>query len=266
MPVSYLMNFYLENQLGYTVLKAGMMLGIVSCISFFMSPIFGFISKKCGARVTSLLAIIFVFLGDLIFVFMNSSNNLKIIYTSFILMGFGIGATSPLYQSAFEEIPQDKNGIASGILNSFRQLTACLAIALVSTLSSHYTTQAIDNTKIRIIDTVNKNTVLEHQVKYTIYNKIKTSNTSNNIVFSKDMVDKLIEAREKRVLATVPNNRSAAVKKNFNVQSKEIHNILNEATSIKNDESNKIYNKCFLITAIAAALGLIAVPFNKNKV
>ncbi len=30
-------------------------------------------------------------------------------------------------------------------------------------------------------------------------------------------------------------------------------------------KATKIYNKCFLITAIIAALGLIAVPFNKKN-
>lgn len=100
MPISYLMNFYLENQLGYTVLKSGLILGIVSCISFIMSPIFGIISKKYGARVTSLLAIIFVSLGDLMFVFMNSSNNIKIIYISFIIVGFGLVRLPPHYIKA----------------------------------------------------------------------------------------------------------------------------------------------------------------------
>lgn len=83
MPISYLMNFYLENQLGYSVLKSGLILGIVSGVSFLTSPIFAIISKKYGARVISLLAIIFVSLGDLMFVFMNSSNNMKIIYSAF---------------------------------------------------------------------------------------------------------------------------------------------------------------------------------------
>ncbi|ABR35463.1 MFS transporter [Clostridium beijerinckii] len=161
MPISYLMNFYLENQLGYSVLKSGLILGIVSGVSFLTSPIFAIISKKYGARVISLLAIIFVSLGDLMFVFMNSSNNMNIIYSAFIVVGLGVASTSPLYKSAFDEVSKDKNGMASGILNSFRQLTACLAIALVSTLSSYYTTQAIENSKSRIIELVNNNTVLE---------------------------------------------------------------------------------------------------------
>ncbi|QAA32566.1 DHA2 family efflux MFS transporter permease subunit [Clostridium manihotivorum] len=265
MPISYLMNFYLEKQLGYTVLKSGLILGVVSGISFFMSPIFGIISKKLGARVTSLLAIVFVTLGDFMFVFMNSTNNMKTIYSAFILVGLGIGATSPLYQSAFEEVSQDKNGLASGILNSFRQLTACLAIALVSTLSSHFTTVAIDNTKNKIIDSVNKNTVLEQQVKTTINDKIMTSNTNSNTTFSKENADKMIAAQEKQVLSTVPDKMKAEVKAKFLVQTKEIYSIIDEASTIKADESNKVYNKCFLITAIVAALGLLAVPFNKKR-
>ena len=79
------------------------------------------------------------------------------------------------------------------------------------------------------------------------------------------MVDKLIETQEKTVLATVPDNMKPSVKEKFNVQTKEIYNILDESTVIKNDESNKVYNKCFLFTAIITLLGLIAVPFNKKN-
>lgn len=267
MPISYLMNFYLENQLGYSVLKSGMILGIVSGVSFLTSPIFGIVAKRYGARVISLSAIIFVSLGDLMFTFMNSSNNMIIIYSAFIIVGLGVASTSPLYKSAFDEISKDKNGIASGILNSFRQLTACLAIALVSTLSSYYTTQTIDNSKSRIIDLVNNNPVivLEDQVKSTIIDKIRTSDTSKNSFFSKDMVDKLIKEKEDTVLASTPDEMKLAVEENFNIQTKEIYKFLDKATEIKNDEINKVYNKCFLLTAIIAILGLIAVPFNNKK-
>ena len=265
MPISYLMNFYLENQLGYSVLKSGMILGVVSCISFTTSPIFGLIAKKHGARVISLSAVVFVSLGDFMFVFMNNSNNIKIIFTAFILVGLGLGSTSPLYKSAFEEISPNKNGIASGVLNSLRQLAACLAIALVSTLSSHYTTQAIDNTKIRMINTVNNNTVLEQQVKTTMTDKIKASNTSKSTGFTMEMADKLIQAQEISVLKAVPDNIKPSVKEKFQIQAQEVYNIIAESKTIKNDESNKVYNRCFTFTAIIAILGLIAVPFNKKS-
>lgn len=265
MPIAYLMNFYLENQLGYAVLKSGLILGVVSITSFVMSPIFGIISKKTSARVTSLLAVVLVCLGDLMFVFMNSSNNMTVIYSAFVIVGLGIGATAPLYQSAFEEISLDKNGNASGILNSLRQLTACIAIALVATLSTHFTTIAVDNTKSGIINKVNENKVLEQQVKDTIASQIKTSKGSSANGFSKEMVHNLVLKQEKLVLATVPASAKTAVTDKFSIQEKEIYKIVDEGQIIKTDESNKVYNKCFLIVGIIAVFGLIAVPFNTKK-
>lgn len=265
MPISYLMNFYLENGLGYSVLKSGLIIGITSAVAFVMSPIFAIISKKTSAKVVSFLAITFVSIGNLMFVFMNSTNYMKIIYSAFIILGLGIGATTPLYQSAFEEISEDKNGIASGILNSLRQLTACIAIALVATLSSHFTTIAIQNTKDKIINKINENVILEQQVKETIIGMIKTSKSNSNYTFSKDMVHNQVQLQEKRVLATVPSYMQGAVMEKFNVQEQEIYKIVDEANTIKVDESNKVYNKCFLITGIIAAFGLLAVPFNSKK-
>lgn len=265
MPISYLMNFYLENQLGYTVLKSGLIIGITSATAFVMSPIFGIISRKTSAKVISFLAIIFVSSGNLMFVFMNSTNNMKIIYSAFILLGVGIGATTPLYQSAFEEISEDKNGIASGILNSLRQLTACIAIALVATLSSHYSSIAIDNTKNKIINKVNENVVLEQQIKDTINTRIKASKASGDTGFSKETVHNLMQQQEKIVLSGISPNMKSAVMAKFDNQKKEIYNIIDEAKIIKADESNKVYNKCFLITGIIAAFGLLAVPFNSKK-
>ena len=262
MPISYLMNFYLENQLGYSVLKSGLIIGITSVTSCIMAPIFAVISKRTSPRVVSLLAVVFISLGDLMFVFMNSNNNTKIIYVAFVILGLGLASTTPLYQSAFEEISLDKNGMASGILNSLRQLTACIAIALVSTLSTLYTNTAVDNTKNKIIEKVNENVVLEQKVKDTINDKLNNSSYSNGQGLSKEMVHNLVSENEKIVLATVPENMRASILEKFKEQENEINNVLVEATKIKEDESNKVYNKCFMITGIIALFGLFVVPFN----
>ncbi|MDP4094177.1 MAG: DHA2 family efflux MFS transporter permease subunit [Bacillota bacterium] len=265
MPISYLMNFYLENGLGYSVMKAGLILGLVSAVAFVMSPIFGLISKKTSARVVSLFAVIFVSLGNLEFVFMNSTNNMKVIYSAFILLGLGLGATTPLYQSAFEEISEDKNGIASGLLNSMRQLTACIAIALVATLSSQFTTVAVHNTQDKMISNVNQSIVLQQEVKNKINGMIKTANTSDNLTFSKKTIHDMVLKEESTALANVPLDMQSGVKQKFNVQEQEMYKIADKANTIKHDETNKVYNKCFLITGILALLGLFAVPFNKKR-
>lgn len=265
MPVSYLMNFYLENNLGYSVLKSGLMLGVVSLTSLFMAPINALIAKKISVKIPSFFAVLFVVLGNLTFVFMNSKNNINIIYTGFILMGMGVGAVTPLYQSAFDEISKDKNGMASGILNSLRQLTACIAIALIATLSTHYKNVAVDNTKARIINKVNSSTILEKQVKDEITFQIKKADSDSEGGFSKSMIKSELEYKEKAVLSTTPDRFKPIVMQKFQAQGKEIYNIVDDAKTIKDDETNKVYNKCFLIIGVISVLGIICVPFNSKK-
>ncbi|MBV4417396.1 DHA2 family efflux MFS transporter permease subunit [Clostridium tyrobutyricum] len=265
MPLSYLMNFYLQNQLQYSVLKAGLTIGISSLVSFFASPIMGLILKKTSGRVTAFIAIVCIALGDFLFVFMNSSNNIKIIHIAFIIAGLGIGATSSLYQTAFENIPKNKNGIASGILNSVRQVVACIAIAFVSTLSSHFAVAAANSTKTQILNRVNSSVVLSQNIKTTITNHINTAKLNSTSTFSKDQLAKSIENNEKQVLKGVPENMQGTVKERFNTQKNEIYKIVDYAKTTKDNETIKIYNKCFLIIGIITAFGLIVVPFNCKK-
>ena len=56
-----------------------------------------------------------------------------------------------------------------------------------------------------------------------------------------------------------------SVVEKFRIEEQEIFKIVNEAKVIKTDESNKVYNKCFLIIGIISSFGLIAVPFNVKK-
>ncbi|OPJ64472.1 MFS transporter [Clostridium oryzae] len=265
MPVSYLMNFYLEDQLGYSTLKSGLILGIASVVSFLMSPIFAIISRKVSVRLTSFLAVVFVSLGDLTLTFVNSTNHIRIIYAAFIIAGLGIGATTPLYQSAFEEVPKDKNGVASGIQNSIRQVAACIAIALVSTLSTHYSGIAVDNVKNKITNYVNQDTVIEQKVKNVINSKMKNMKSDEKSGFSRKIIHNMVEKQESKVLKGIPQNMRTVVKIKFKKQEKEIYKVIDKARKVRTDEINKVYSKCFLIVGIIDLLGLIAVPFNKVR-
>lgn len=264
MPVSYLLNFYFENTLGYSVLRAGLMMGIPSLTALITAPFIGVIAKKISARIISFVSIGLVAAGNFMFVFMNSSNYMTLIIIAFILLGLGVRVVTMLYQTAFEEISKDKNGIASGILNSLRQVAACIAIALVATLSAHYTTTAVQNTKDRIVAEVNNNTILEQKVKAVIASKIENSQGKTYNGFSKEAVHSMVIKQEKTVLATVPDKMKAEVIKKFDVQEKEIYKIIGDSSDIRDEETYKVYNKCFLITGIISVFGLIVVPFNKK--
>lgn len=265
MPVSYLLNFYFENTLGYSVLKAGLMMGIPSVAALISAPLLPLIAKNISDRVVSFVSIVIVAAGNLMFAFMNKENHMTIIITAFILLGIGVRITTSLYQTAYEEISKDKNAMASGIQNSLRQLCACIAIALVSTLSSNFMTTAVQNTKNRMLAEISRSTVLEAQVKTSFNDKIKVSNSKNSSGFSKSAVHNIFISKEAVILKNVPDKMKNSVIKNFKVQEKEVDKIVDDASKVKEEESYKVYNKCFLITGIISIFGLIAVPFNKKK-
>jgi len=265
MPVAYLLNFYFENTLGYSVLRAGLVMGIPSLTALLTAPLMPVVYKKLSPRSVSLISIIIVVTANLMFVFMNRSNYLPIICFAFILLGIGVRITTILYQTTYEEISKDKNGMASGIQNSLRQLSACIAIALVSTLSSHFTTVAIQNTKDRIVNEIHSSTILENKVKDSFKMAIRTSQEKSNSSFSREAVHKMFVSEEKTVLMQVPDRMKTSVVQNFIKQEREVNRIIDDSKAIKDEESYKVYNKCFLVTGIIAMLGLLAVPFNRKR-
>jgi len=180
-------------------------------------------------------------------------------------MGIGVRITTLLYLTAYEEISNDKIGIASRIQNSTRQLTTCIAIALLSTLSVHYTFAAVDHTKTAMISEVNDSDVLDQSVKDEFINAVGSSSGLVSTDDSKEMVHTLLSAKVKSVLATLSKDQQSAVTESFRVQETEIDSILEHIAVVKENESYKVYNKCFMIIGIIALFGMIAVPFNHKR-
>lgn len=267
MPISYLINFFFENTLGYTVLKTGLLMGIPSLTALLSTPLMPFLSKRVSARVISLISVVIAFTGNLLLTFMNSTNYMWIICITFVLMGIGVRITTILYQTAYEEIPRDKNGIASGIQNSLRQLTACIAIALVSTLSTHYSDVAVNHTKAELIHEINQSSVLNQNIKdavVTAANSAKTTGSSNLKSAQKEVHERIL-MQEQSTLAATPKEQQAAVKHAFEKQETELQRILNRVKNVSINQSYQVYNKCFRVTGFLTLLGIIAVPFNRKR-
>lgn len=265
MPISYLINFFFENTLGYSVLKTGLLMGIPSLTALLATPLMPFLAKRLSAKIISFLSVLIAVTGNLLLSLMNSSNYMTIICITFVLMGIGVRITTILYQTAYEEISNDKSGIASGIQNSMRQLTACIAIALVSTLSAHYTVAAVDHTKAAMINEINSSEVLDQSVKDAFMEVAGKQTGSVSTEASKELVHTLLSAKEQSVLSTLPADQKSTVTQSFNAQETELDTILEHTAIVKETESYKVYSKCFFITGIIALFGMIAVPFNHKK-
>ena len=241
------------------------MMGIPSLTALLSTPLIPLLAKKLSTKKISFLSVLIAVVGNLLLAFMNSSNHIWIICISFVLMGIGVTITTILYQTAYEEISSDESGMASGIQNSLRQLTACIAIALVSSLSANYTVLSVDHTKAEMIREVNNSDVLVQSVKDEFVTSVGSSTGSLNPEDAKGIVHMLIAQKEQTLLLTLPENQQSALKESFSTQETELDSIIEHTAIIKEEESYKVYNKCFLITGIIALFGMIAVPFNHKR-
>ncbi|WKY44379.1 MFS transporter [Eubacteriaceae bacterium ES2] len=265
MPISYLINFFFENTLGYSVLKTGLLMGIPSLTALLSTPLIPLLSKRLSAKTISFISISIAAIANLLLALMNPDNYMIIICIAFVLMGIGVRITTILYQTAYEEIETDKNGIASGIQNSLRQLTACIAIALVSTLSLHYTDLALVHTKTEMIREINDSQVLNSDIKSAVVSAVNNSTGSISISDAQQEINAFMMQNEENILATLPVEQQDSIKNSFELQVNALNTIFANTSDVKLAESYKVYNKCFLITGILTLFGLIAVPFNKKK-
>jgi EmrB/QacA subfamily drug resistance transporter len=265
MPISYLINFFFENTLGYSVLKTGLLMGIPSLTALLSTPLMPLLSKRVSAKTISFISIGIAAIANLMLASMNRFNYMPIICIAFVIMGVGVRITTILYQTAYEEIEKDKNGIASGIQNSLRQLTACIAIALVSTLSTHYTDLATMNTKTEMIREINGSEVLDQTIKSAVVSAVSNSSGSVTLEDSLQKIHSLMVQKEQSVLSTLSSAQQDNIKKSFEAQENALDSIFTHTAEVKLEESYKVYNKCFSITGILALLGMLAVPFNHKK-
>lgn len=271
MPVSYLINFYFENTLGYSVLKAGLLMGIPSLTALLVTPLMPLMSKYLSTRTVSFLTVLLAVSGNLLLSKMNINNYMVIIVITFIILGVGIRVSTILYQTAYEEISKDKNGIASGIQNSLRQLTACIAIALVSTLSSHFTETAIVETKSAMMQDINDSQLLATTTKEMFltglqnYSSNTASTESTSFLDIKKMISTLLDKKEADIIKNMNIEQQNALKTDFEQQKKELFRILDHSESMKEEQVYHVYNKCFTITGLIALAGILIVPFNTYR-
>lgn len=242
-------------------------MGIPSLAALLSTPLMPLFSKYLNARIISFLSILLAVIGNLLLAFMTPANHMYIICISFVIMGIGVRVTTILYQTAYEEVSTDKNGIASGIQNSFRQLTACIAIALVSTLSAHFTTIAVDHTKQAFLKEVEQDRVLDESVKSAFLKAYseKKSSSSFDAKAAKANVHTMLSASQKATTQNMTTLQASTISKSYTLWEQELDKIIDHAQITATNQTYKVYNKCFMISGIVAFIGFFVVPFNRKK-
>ena len=147
------LTLYLQNILGLTALKTGLVFLPLSVVSFFAAPIAGRLSSRVPIRflLGSGLALNAIALWSMSRV--TPSSHWTVLLPGFVVGGIGIGlVNAPLAATAVSTVQVERAGMASGINNTFRQLGIATGIAALGAIfaskvdasgfSAHATTAA----------------------------------------------------------------------------------------------------------------------------
>jgi len=130
------LTIYLQSVLGYSALKAGLVLAPMSLVSMFIAPVAGSMSDRIGGKFILMSGLLVFSIGGGWLAFSAEvDSNWPSFLPAVFLMGIGFGCIfAPLATEAMRGIDPRLAGAASGVNNTCRQLGSALGAAAVGAL------------------------------------------------------------------------------------------------------------------------------------
>lgn len=127
---------YLQSVLGYSAIKAGLVLAPMSLIALLLAPAAGKMSDKIGGKYILMTGLGLFALGAAILVLQSSpDSNWPSFIPAIAIMGLGMGGIwAPMATEAMRGVPPTLAGAASGVNNTIRQVGSVVGSAAVGAL------------------------------------------------------------------------------------------------------------------------------------
>jgi DHA2 family methylenomycin A resistance protein-like MFS transporter len=132
----FLLSLYFQQTLGYSAFATGL-----AFLPFMLPPAFnpmltGRLVGRIGAKTPAVLGFALLAVGTLLLLWAKDDSSYLIALIAQLLAGFGVSFALPaLIAAVVSAAPKEQAGIASGALNSSRQLGAVLGVALLGTIA-----------------------------------------------------------------------------------------------------------------------------------
>jgi EmrB/QacA subfamily drug resistance transporter len=124
------LTLYIQDDLGYGPLAAGVRFLPLTVLAFVVAPIAGKLTVRIQTRYLLGFGLFLIAIGCLAMATTHASSTWTVLLPGFILAGFGIGTVNPvLASSAISVVPPERSGMASGTNSTFRQVGIATGIA-----------------------------------------------------------------------------------------------------------------------------------------
>lgn len=124
------LTLYIQDDLGYGPLAAGLRFLPITMLSFFVAPAAGRLTVRLPARALLGGGLLAIGVGCILMSFVRADSGWTVLLPGFVVTGLGVGTMSPvLASSAVAVVPPERSGMASGVNNTFRQVGIATGIA-----------------------------------------------------------------------------------------------------------------------------------------
>ncbi|WP_034094028.1 MFS transporter [Streptacidiphilus albus] len=128
-------SIWLQSVLGLSPIQAGLVVCPLAISSFVVASLSGKFFHKLAPQWPIGIGLILIGAGALLFSLVSTGSGWTVILPGLIVSGLGVGLATPIMMSsAMAAVPRQRAGMASGAINTGRQLGYALGIAVLGTV------------------------------------------------------------------------------------------------------------------------------------
>ncbi|MGZ4395716.1 MAG: MFS transporter [Gaiellaceae bacterium] len=137
--VFFFISLFMQNILHYSAIKAGATFLPMTILIILVAPLAGALSDRLGSRWLMTGGMLLVAGSLVVFAQLDQSSGFWDILPGLLIGGVGMAMTmSPMTSATLSAVSVDKAGVASGVLNTFRQVGGSLGIAIGGAILASY--------------------------------------------------------------------------------------------------------------------------------
>jgi EmrB/QacA subfamily drug resistance transporter len=126
---------FLQNTLGYSAIKTGLVLLPMPAVTMIVAPISGRLSDRIGSRWLLFFGMLLTALGIYLMAGISSSTTWQQLMLPLPIAGLGMGLSlAPMTSAVMASVPVEQSGAAAGILSTMRQIGASLGISVLGAI------------------------------------------------------------------------------------------------------------------------------------
>ena len=142
--VFFFMSIYVQRILGYSPVQAGAIFLPMTVLIIFVAPAAGKVSDKVGSRWLMAGGLTLVGVSLLLFSRLGTDSGFWDMLPGLSIGGFGMACVmTPMSAAVMSSVNVDKAGVASGVLNTSRQIGGALGIAMMGAILTSRETSAL---------------------------------------------------------------------------------------------------------------------------